>query len=230
MKSIKLLIYGGQGGIEEFIEKEEDIKAIGVTGNEMDLLDFNHTSSVMPDVILIDARSSGKYGQEVMPILKVKYPSTPFIIFTAYSEGHYLIEAICHGAAGYVLQDGGMKQVLSAIRQCTSGQIVYPASFKSILMKKLQQDAERSPVTLDKAIEKLGAFSKREYELLILLTQGETNQQISKKLFLSVGTVKNYISRIYRKLNVNNRPELMALLHSLQKNGIRDDYSCPPFH
>ncbi|CAH0160067.1 hypothetical protein [Peribacillus simplex] len=60
MKSIKLLIYGGQGGLEEFIEKEEDIKAIGVTGNEMDLLDFNHTSSVMPDVILIDARSSGR--------------------------------------------------------------------------------------------------------------------------------------------------------------------------
>lgn len=229
MKSIKLLIYGGQGGIEEFIEKEEDIKAIGVTGNEMDLLYFNHTSSVIPDVILIDARSSGKYGQEVMPILKVKYPFTPFIIFTAYSEGHYLIEAICHGAAGYVLQDGGMKQVLSAIRQCANGQIVYPSSFKSILMKKLQQDAERSPVTLDKAIEKLGAFSKREYELLILLTQGETNQQISKKLFLSVGTVKNYISRIYRKLNVNNRPELMALLYSLQKNGKRDDYSCPPF-
>ncbi|MGW8426015.1 hypothetical protein ACWGJQ_11020 [Peribacillus simplex] len=70
MKSIKLLIYGGQGRLEEFIEKEEDIKAIGVTGSEMDLLDFNHTSSVMPDVILIDARSSGKYGQEVMPILK----------------------------------------------------------------------------------------------------------------------------------------------------------------
>ncbi|MBT2669548.1 response regulator transcription factor [Streptomyces sp. ISL-14] len=89
MKPIKLLIYGGQGGLEEFIEKEEDIKAIGVTGSEMDLLDFNHTSSVMPDVILIDARSSGKYGQEVMPILKVKHPSTPFLIFTAYSEDYY---------------------------------------------------------------------------------------------------------------------------------------------
>ncbi|WP_181762229.1 response regulator transcription factor [Bacillus sp. B4EP4a] len=202
MKSIKLLIYGGQGRFEEFIEKEEDIKAIGVTGSEMDLLDFNHTSSVMP-------------------ILKVKHPSTPFLIFTAYSEDHYLIEAICHGAAGYVLQDGGMKQVLSAIRQCANGQIVYPASFKSTLMKKLQQDVERSPVTLDKAIEKLGAFSKREYELLILLTQGETNQQISKKLFLSIGTVKNYISRIYKKLNVNNRPELMALLYSFQKSGMK---------
>ncbi|CAH0160020.1 response regulator transcription factor [Peribacillus simplex] len=156
-----------------------------------------------------------------MPILKVKHPSTPFLIFTDYSEDHYLIEAICHGAAGYVLQDGGMKQVLSAIRQCANGQIVYPASFKSILMKKLQQDVERSPVTLDKAIEKLGAFSKREYELLILLTQGETNQQISKKLFLSIGTVKNYLSRIYRKLNVNNRPELMALLYSFQKRGMK---------
>ncbi|WP_370694031.1 MULTISPECIES: LuxR C-terminal-related transcriptional regulator [Peribacillus] len=56
-------------------------------------------------------------------------------------------------------------------------------------MKKLQQDVERSPVTLDKAIEKLWAFSKREYELLPLLIQGETNQQITKKLFLSIGTV-----------------------------------------
>ncbi|MGE7904131.1 hypothetical protein ACQKNS_06975 [Peribacillus sp. NPDC094092] len=176
MKSIKLLIYGGQGGLEEFIEKAEDINAIGVTGKEMVLRDFNDTSSVVPDVILIDARSSGKYGQEVMPLLKVIHPSTPFLIFPANSEDHYLIEAICHGAAGYVLQDGGMEQVLSAIRQCAKGQIVHPASVKSILMKKLQQDAERSPVTLDKAIEKLGVFSKGEYELLILLTQGETNQ------------------------------------------------------
>ncbi len=221
MKSIKLMIYGGQVGLEGIIEKEEDIKVMGITGDEMELLDSDHTSSVMPDVILIDARSSGKYGQEVMPILKEKHPSTPFLIFTTYSEDHYLIEAICHGAAGYVLQDGGMKQVLSAIRQCANGQIVYPASFKSILMKKLQQDVERSPVTLDKAIEKLGAFSKREYELLILLTQGETNQQISKKLFLSIGTVKNYISRIYRKLNVNNRPELMALLYRFQSSGMK---------
>ncbi|MGZ9816075.1 LuxR C-terminal-related transcriptional regulator [Peribacillus simplex] len=214
------MIYGGQVGLEGIIEKEEDIKVMGITGDEMELLDSDHTSSVMPDVILIDARSSGKYGQEVMPILKEKHPSTPFLIFTAYSEDHNLIEAICHGAAGYVLQDDGMKQVLSAIRQCANGQIVYPASFKSILMKRLQQDVERSPVTLDKAIEKLGAFSKREYELLILITQGETNQQISKKLFLSIGTVKNYISRIYRKLNVNNRPELMALLYRFQNSGM----------
>ncbi|MFJ7931181.1 LuxR C-terminal-related transcriptional regulator [Peribacillus sp. NPDC096448] len=220
MKSIKLMIYGGQGGLEGIIEKEDDIKVMGKTGNEMDLLDSDHSSAI-PDVILIDARSSGKYGQEVMQILKEKYPFTPFLIFTAYSENHYLIEAICHGAAGYVLQDGGMKQVMSAIRQCANGQIVYPASFKSILMKKLQQDVERSPVTLEKAIEKWGVFSKREHELLILLTQGETNQQISEKLFLSIGTVKNYISRIYRKLNVNNRPELMALLYSFPKSGMK---------
>ncbi|CEG31305.1 response regulator transcription factor [Peribacillus simplex] len=171
MKSIKLVIYGGQGGIEGIIEQEGDIKVMGMTGNEMDLLDSDHTSVI---------RSSGKYGQEVMQILKEKHPSTPFVIFTAYSENHYLIEAIGHGAAGYVLQDGGMKQLMSAIRQCANGQIVYPASFKSILMKKLERDVERSPVTFEKAIEKLGAFSKREHELLILLTQSETNKQISK--------------------------------------------------
>lgn len=70
-------------------------------------------------------------------------------------------------------------------------------------MKRLERDVERSPVTLEKAIGKLGAFSKREHELLILLTQGETNQQISKKQ------------------NVNNRPELMALLYGLQNSGMK---------
>lgn len=123
----------------------------------MDLLDSDHTSD-MPDVTLIDARSSGKYGQEVMQVLKEKHPSNTFVVFTDYSENHYLIEAIGHGAAGYVLQDGGMKQVLSAIRQCANGQIVYPASFKSILMKRLERDVERSPVTLEKANRKIGGF------------------------------------------------------------------------
>lgn len=68
MKSIKLMIYGGQGGIEGIIEQEGDIKVMEMTGNEMDLLDSDHTSDT-PGVILIDARSSGKYGQEVMQVL-----------------------------------------------------------------------------------------------------------------------------------------------------------------
>ncbi|PRS40262.1 hypothetical protein C6W19_06145 [Bacillus sp. RJGP41] len=93
MKSIKLMIYGGQGGIEGIIEQEGDIKVMGMTGNERDLLDSDHTS-VIPDVILIDARSSGKYGQEVMQVIKEKHPSTPFVVFTDYSENHYLIEAL----------------------------------------------------------------------------------------------------------------------------------------
>ncbi|MDP9742423.1 UNVERIFIED_ORG: DNA-binding NarL/FixJ family response regulator [Bacillus sp. B2I3] len=80
MKSIKLMIYGGQGGIEGIIKQEGDIKVMGMTGNEMD---SDHTL-VTPDVILIDARSSGKYGQEVMQVLKEKHPSTPFIVFTDY--------------------------------------------------------------------------------------------------------------------------------------------------
>ncbi|WP_230158624.1 response regulator transcription factor [Peribacillus sp. Bi96] len=218
MKSIKLMIYGGQGRLKGIIEREEDIVVIRTTEKEMELLNLVNTASAMPDVILLDAQSSGKHGQVVMPILKETHPTIPVVIFTACPEDHYLIEAMCHGVAGYVLQSSGMKQLVMAIHQCANGQIVYPASFKSLLMKKLQQDdEEKSSVPVDEVIEKLGAFSKREYELLILLTEGQTNQQISKRLFLSIGTVKNYVSRLYKKLNVRNRPELMALLYRFQK-------------
>ncbi|WP_230137354.1 hypothetical protein, partial [Peribacillus frigoritolerans] len=64
-----------------------------------------------------------------------------------------------------------------------NGQIVYPASFKSILMKRLERDVERSPVTLEKAIGKLGTFSKREHELLILLTQVKRISKFPKNFF-----------------------------------------------
>ncbi|WP_061143080.1 response regulator transcription factor [Peribacillus simplex] len=217
MKLIKLLLVSKQGGLKGIIEKEEDITVIGATETERELRSLDVTAAVMPDVILFDVRSSWTHGQEMMVMLKEKHPSIPIVIRAAYPENHYLIEAISHGAAGYVLQDGGMEQVVAAIRQCANGQIVYPATVKSFLMKKLQQEGVgQGNAALEKAIEKLGSFSKREYELLILLTEGQTNQQISKKLYLSIGTVKNYISRLYKKMNVSNRPELMALLYKFQ--------------
>ncbi|MBR8646047.1 hypothetical protein KEH51_25525 [[Brevibacterium] frigoritolerans] len=74
----------------------------------------------------------------------------------------------------------------------------------------------------------MGAFSKREHELLILLTQGETNQQISKNFSIDRHGKKLYKPYL-QKLNVNNRPELMALLYGLQNSGMKDDQSCPPF-
>ena len=62
-------------------------------------------------------------------------------------------------------------------------------------------------------------FNEREYSLLVLIAKGKTNQQIADALFLSLGTVKNYISQLYRKMNVSSRHEIMAILHQL----IRDD-------
>lgn len=221
MKLIKLLIVSKQGGLKGFIENEEDITVIAATESEREIHSLDVSAAVTPDVILFDVRSSWTQGQEMMLMLKEKHPAIPIVIRTAYPEDHYLIEAISHGAAGYVLQNGGIEQVVAAIRQCANGQIVYPASVKAFLMRKLQEGMGQENVALDKVIEKVGSFSKREYELLVLLTEGKTNQQISKKLYLSIGTVKNYISRLYRKMNVSNRPELLALLYKFQNRGMK---------
>ncbi|WP_285767629.1 response regulator transcription factor [Peribacillus sp. SI8-4] len=218
MKPIKLLIVSKQGGLKEIIDKEQDISIIGATESERELRSLDvFSAAAMADVILFDVRSSWKHGQEMMLLLKEKHPSIPIVIRTAYPEDHYLIDAIAHGAAGCVLQNGGIEQVVAAIRQCANGQIVYPASVKSFLMRKLQQSGMgQENGAFEKAIKNLGSFSKREYELLFLLTEGQTNQQISENLYLSIGTVKNYISQLYKKMNVSNRPELLALLYKFQ--------------
>lgn len=219
METIKLIICGIQGGWKATIEAEEDIFVVGTAEDGKDLLNYGFVESAMPHVILLDTQLSKENGREVLPILKESHPTIPVVILTTFTDDAYLIEAIRDGAAGYVLQDNGVQQVIAAIRQCANGQIVYPASFKTIVMKELQQDDRAIyPLTLEKTLEKLGEFSDREIELLILLTAGQTNRQISQKLFLSNGTVKNYISQLYRKLNVSNRPELMATLHRFQHN------------
>ncbi|MGE7876380.1 LuxR C-terminal-related transcriptional regulator [Peribacillus muralis] len=222
MKLIKLLIVSKQGGVKAILEKKEDIKVIRAIGSVRELSSLDVSAAIMPDVILFDVRLSWTHGHEMMLMLKEKHPSIPIVILTAYPDDHYLIEAIAHGASGYVLQNGGIEQVVEAIRQCANGQIIYPASIKGLLMRKFQPEGiGQENVALDKAIESLGSFSKREYELLILLTEGQTNQQISKKLYLSIGTVKNYISRLYKKMNVSNRPELLALLYNYQNRSMK---------
>ena len=209
MKANRLLLCGVGAETELILKKEEDILVVGKVRNIQDLIN-SEMKRVKPDVILLDAQSvqeaKGDFG-----LLWGNQQAVPFIVLAESSHEDGFIEAVSNGAAGYVVQKKGCAHLLSTIRQCADGQMIYPLSFKQTLMDRLQLPLPQSGRT--KFPDVMKEFSNREKDLLRLLLEGHTNQQMADELFLSIGTVKNYISKIYKKLNVNSRPELMAFLY-----------------
>ena len=220
MKANKLLLIGVGAETEKDLDREEDILIVGKVHTIQELLEYE-MNAVDPDVILMD----GQLIQGAQEVLGWMRPSIPFIVLTASSDEEGFLEAISHGAAGYVEQRNGIGQLISSIRQCADGQMIYPLSFKQTLLDRIQRPNKSSPKILSKETEFLEVWkdlSVREKELLMLLSEGHTNQQIAETLYLSIGTVKNYISKLYKKLQVTCRPELMAFLFEAGLNRLRE--------
>lgn len=137
-------------------------------------------------------------------------------MLTTFADNEYIFQALKNGAIGFVLKDIEIEQLYAAIRQCMNGQMVFPASLQSLFFQKPMQVKEQDVAFLVSEMNKRGwDFNNRELTLLQLLFNGLTNKQIADELFLSVGTVKNYISQLYRKMNIASRSDLMIILHEI---------------
>lgn len=146
-----------------------------------------------PDVVLLDARMPDRDGLWALEQLHELDPELPVLILSTYDSSEYVDGALNGGAAGYVLKHASSAQLGEAIRTALDGGGVYldPAVAQRALARR------RAPVG--------HALSDRENEVLALLADGATNDEIAVRLFLSEKTVKTHLSSIFRKLGVTNR-------------------------
>lgn len=225
METIKILIADNQPitreGLASILEAQEGIVVVGKAQNGIEAVQL--VNECQPDLVLLDIQMS---GMDSLVAIKEQHPNISIIMLTTFVDNDYIYDALCGGASGYILKDIELEQLVMSVRQCAKGQMVFPASVQSVFITQMETSATSTQAIEDSSLLKAELqtqgfyLNERDYSLLVLLAKGKSNQQIADELFLSLGTVKNYISQLYRKMNVSNRNEIVTTVHKIIKKRV----------
>lgn len=168
-------------------------------GNEaLDIL-----KNVTPNIALVDLNMKGMGGIELIGIMKKTYPEIKILVLTTFYDDANITAAISGGADGYLLKDSGKDAILGAINQIMGGVTVLDQKVMQKLTA-LMNKGDRKDITTE--------MTDREKEICSLMVEGLNNKQIAERMYISEGTVKNYISNIYDKTGIHDRVKLIVEL------------------
>ncbi|MGD6833680.1 response regulator [Sutcliffiella halmapala] len=193
-------------GLKTIISLESDMKVVGEAtgGAEMELL----LKRKCPEVIVMDINMPEQNGIELTKIVKKEYPDVKVLILTMYKHDEYFMSALKEGADGYLLKDSPSEQVIDAIRTVHRGEsIIHPAMTKKLISYHQQETQVKEDTVL----------TEREKEVLVCLVEGLSNKEIAGRLYISDKTVKIHVSKIFKKLDVKSRSQVViyAVQHKL---------------
>ncbi len=182
-------------GLRALLGLKEDISVVGEAGDGREACELARQTK--PDVVLMDIRMPNMDGVEAAKVIKSELPKTAVIMLTTFDDDEYVIKAMTYGASGYLLKDIDSDKLIEAVRDG----IILPGRIAAKITSHLSGSGSASY-----------DFSEREMEIIRLLTAGKSNAEIAKTLYLSTGTVKNYVSQIYLKLDVKDRANAVIAL------------------
>jgi DNA-binding NarL/FixJ family response regulator len=188
-----------RAGLRTMLAGQRGMEVVGEARNGCEALEL--CRHFQPDLALIDVRMPGLNGLTTCRDIKQECPTTRVILVTMHENPHYLLEAIKAGASGYVLKDITQRDLLVTVERVLRGESVLDPE---IVMRVLGPLASETPPQAEPPSIQL---SRREYEVLQLLAQGQTNREIARVLTVSVSTVKNHVEHILAKLDVSDRTQ-----------------------
>ena len=198
-------------GLKSLLERHPQFDVVGEAGSAREALE--QVEALKPDVVVMDIRLPGTSGIDACEQIVNQYPETKVLMLTSYAEDEMLFSAIRAGASGYVLKQIGSEDLIKAIESVGRGE----ALLDPAVTQRVFQEVRR--VVKEEEASAFSHLSQQEKHVLLLVSEGKTNREIAKNLFLGEGTVRNYVSSILSKLSVNNRAEAAAyaVQHSLRE-------------
>jgi DNA-binding NarL/FixJ family response regulator len=192
-------------GLRTVILAEPDLELAGEVENGVDAVEL--VRALQPEVALLDLNMPELDGIGATARIANESPHTAILILTMQEDDESVLAAIRAGARGYIVKGSGGEEIVRAIRGVAAGEVIFGSSVASRVLAALQSQTDSVP---DRPFREL---TRREYEVLQLLAQGQSNHAIADRLFLSEKTVRNHLSLIFDKLGVNSRAEAIVLAH-----------------
>ena len=207
-EKIKVLIADDQTilaeGIKSVLETDAEIEVAGIAADGAAAIEKCRV--YRPDVVLMDIRMPNMTGVVATQRIKAEFPETKVIVLTTFDDSDYILNAINHGASGYLLKDIGSSALIDAVKNACAGDTILPAKIAKRIADAAKDVSSNREIRLKRAF----SLSERETEIALMMYEGFTNRQISSALKLSEGTARNYISAIYIKTGSDNRASFLA--------------------
>lgn len=185
-------------GLKVMLEQDDDIIVTHEAENGQQAIDILHKHII--DLVLMDIRMPVMNGIEATRKIKENWPKVKVLILTTFNDEQYAIETLKDGADGFILKTADSKQLIESVKSCMDGGLVLHDEVTAKVMPKLLKKEPQEAIDYE--------LTKRETMIVQLIGRGKTNQEIADELFLSVGTIKNYLTQILQKTGFRDRTQL----------------------
>jgi DNA-binding NarL/FixJ family response regulator len=190
-------------GLQTIINADPELNVVGIAHNGNEALAL--IPEVMPDLALMDLKMPGMNGVLTTRKINETYPDIFVLVLTTYDDDEWIFDAIRSGAAGYLLKDTLPADLIKSIKGTLEGMSFIDPQVAGKLLSEYAENFGKSQPPSHYT------FTERERDILTLLSQGLSNSEISEKLFLAEGTVRNYTSVLLKKLGVADRTQAAIL-------------------
>ncbi|MEU4701616.1 response regulator transcription factor [Nonomuraea dietziae] len=213
---IRVLIADDQGmvrtGFTVFLSSQPDIEVVGEAANGAEALE--RVAELAPDVVLMDVRMPVMDGLEATRRLMAS-GRTKVLILTTFDLDDYVYEALRAGASGFLLKDASAAQLAEAVRVVAAGDaLIAPAVTKRLIHEFARLGGPRAPT-----VKRLAELTERETEVMTLIAQGLSNQEIASRLVVAEQTVKTHVGRVLTKLDLRDRAQ--AIVYAYETGLVR---------
>lgn len=195
-------------GVSSYLQAQPDMVVVAEASNGQEAVDL--ALAHRPDIILMDMVMPIMTGAEATEAIISQWPEAKIMIVTSFLDDDKVYPALEAGAISYLLKTTNAKQIANAIRNTFNGQPILEPEVTNKMMQRMRH--KEKPLHED--------LTEREYEVLLLMAQGKTNQDIADELFIALKTVKTHVSNILSKLEVQDRTQAVvyAFNHQLVKS------------
>lgn len=185
-------------GLKMILEAEEGFSVAGTASNGQEALKM--CRELQPEIVIMDIRMPVMDGVQATKLIKEQFRDIRILLLTTFKDIEYIRSAVKFGAEGYVLKSDSSESIIESIRSVYSGNVVYGKEVAGLLSDLVEKDRKLTCEELN--------ITQKEYEIMELVSNGLSNREISEKLFMSEGTVRNNISVLLDKLELRDRTQL----------------------
>ena len=198
-------------GLVAMLDRRPSFQVVAEAGNVAEALELAHRFK--PDLVIMDVRLPDGSGIEACREIRAELPQTRVVILTSYPDEEAVFSAIIAGASGYLLKQVRARDLVAALESVGRGESLLDPAVTEKVLERMRRIATNGPQ------DELTQLTSQEQKILLLVAEGKTNKEIAAEVFLSDKTVKNYVSSILSKLNLQRRAQAAAFVAKRRGGG-----------